>query len=201
MSGFHDVIRQLDKTGAATPALVIILSSLFFSATAPLSSALEFAADRVTRSDQHMNKTRVFYRDDMWRMEHNTSGPVQVTIVRKDRHVVWYLLPSTRHFKTMAFHSDHALMVRPHLEGELSREVVGTQIMDGHPTTLYEVKVQKPGAGMETYYQWLASDINFPLRLTKKDGDWTVEYRHVRIGRTSDSLFQLPRGYEPIDSR
>jgi hypothetical protein len=76
---------------------------------------------------------------------------------------------------------------------------VGTQPMDGRPTILYEVTVATPDAGSETYYQWLATDINFPLRLTKKDGDWTVEYRHVRIGRTPDFLFQLPHGYGPID--
>jgi hypothetical protein len=163
------------------------------------TSALEFAADRVIRIGQHMSQTRVFYRDEMWRMEYNQAGAVHVTIVRKDRDLVWHLLPATRHFKTMPFDSKYALLVVPRLDGELSREVVGTQTMDGRPTTLYEVTVITPDTERETYYQWLATDINFPLRLTKKDADWTVEYRHVRMGPTSDFLFQLPHGYGPLD--
>lgn len=182
-----------------TKSFIIGLIAFALWLPVAVTSALEFAADRVVRIGPRQSHTRVFYRENMWRMEYNQPGAVQVTIVRKDRDLVWHLLPVTRHFKTMPFDSQYALFVAPKLNGELSREVVGTQTMDGRPTTLYEVIVATPDAGSETYYQWVATDINFPLRLTKKDGDWTVEYRHVRIGPTPDFLFQLPHGYGPID--
>ncbi len=161
--------------------------------------ALEFTADRVTRTNRGLHHTRVFYRDQMWRLEHNETGPVSVTIVRQDREQVWHLLPSTRHFKIVSFTGDYALHTGTRLDHETSREAIGTQVIDGHPTTLYEVGVTLPGGRTETYYQWIATDINFSLKLAQKNGDWIVEYRHVKMGPIADSFFQLPYRYLPSD--
>ncbi len=49
------------------------------------------------------------------------------------------------------------------------------------------------------YYQWLATDIHFPLKLVRKDGSWSVEYRRVRMGHVSDFLFQLPVNFQPLE--
>ena len=177
-------------------ALVLVVSAL----TAPTdATALEFTADRTTRVAQHVERTRVVYRDDMWRVEYNSLGPVQVTIVRKDRQLVWHLLPVVRQFKTVDFHRAYGLMVRPALEGELAREIIGTQMMDGHPTTLYEVTVRNPAGAADHFYQWVATDLNFPLKLSKKNGDWSMEYHHLKIGHMPDYFFQLPRAYRPLD--
>jgi hypothetical protein len=162
-------------------------------------TALEFTADRVTRTDQGIHHARIFYREGMWRLEHNETGPVSVTIVRADRAQVWHLLPATRHFKTLSYNSDDALHLTTKLENEISREIIGTQTLDGHPTTLYEVVVVARGGRRETFYQWIATDINFPLKLAKKNGDWMVEYRHVKQGRVADVFFQLPHRYRPLD--
>ena len=161
------------------------------------SEALEFTADRITRTDRGLHHARIFYRDEMWRLEHNGNGPVSITIVRQDRDQVWHLMPSTRHFKVVSFHHDYALHLTTGLENEKSREAIGTQQLDGHPTTLYEVTVSLPGGQIETYYQWIATDIQFTLKLAKKNGDWMVEYRHVKLGPIADSFFQLPHRYLP----
>lgn len=161
--------------------------------------ALEFTADRTTRTDQGLHHSHIFYRDQMWRLEHNEKGPVSVTIVRQDRDQVWHLLPSTHHFKVVSFHRDYALHMGVQLDNETCREVIGTQILDGHPTTLYEVTVSSPGGQTDTYYQWIATDINFSLKLAKKNGDWMVEYHHVKLGPVAESFFQLPHRYLPSD--
>jgi hypothetical protein len=49
------------------------------------------------------------------------------------------------------------------------------------------------------YYQWLATDIHFPLKLMRKDGAWSVEYRRVRMGHVSDFLFELPVNFHPLE--
>ncbi|MBS0168984.1 MAG: hypothetical protein JSR62_01410 [Nitrospira sp.] len=160
---------------------------------------LEFTADLIMRVEQRVERTRVVYREDMWRMEHNTFGPVQVTIVRKDRLLAWHLLPATRQFKTVRFTRNHRLTVRPALEGELTRKIIGTQVMDGHPAVLYEVTTKTAGGVVKHFYQWIATDVNFPLKLVNKNGDWTMEYRHVRFGPMPDYFFQLPHAYLPVD--
>jgi hypothetical protein len=160
--------------------------------------ALEFTADRITKIDGRTGKANIYYRDNMWRIEHHTMGPVNVSIVRKDKQVVWLLLSRMKHFKTLPYSADQDLMVTEKMDGEVSREEIGQETREGHPTILYEV-VTKHGERTEAYYQWLATDIHFPMKLAKKDGSWIVEYQHVKLRSVTDYLFQLPLNFQPLE--
>ena len=176
---------------------VFLIAALVQGAGLP-SWALEFTADRITKMDGRTGKAVVYYRDDMWRIEHHSTGPVNVSIVRKDKQVVWLLLSRMKHFKTLPYSAEQDLMVTEKLAGEVSREEIGTETREGHPTVLYEVTT-KQGERTEVYYQWLATDIRFPMKLAKKDGSWIVEYQHVKMRAVSDYLFQLPVNFQPLE--
>jgi hypothetical protein len=160
--------------------------------------ALEFTADQVTKIDGRSHKANIYYRDQMWRIEHQSLGPVNVSIVRKDKQVVWLLLSRMKHFKTVPYSAEQDLNITEKLEGEILRQEIGTEVREGHPTTLYEVTT-KQGERVEVYYQWLATDIHFPMKLAKKDGSWIVEYQHVKLRSVSDYLFQLPLNFQPLE--
>jgi hypothetical protein len=160
--------------------------------------ALEFTADQVTKIDGKSHKATVYYRDSMWRIEHHTMGPVNVSIVRKDKQVVWLLLSRMKHFKTMPYSPDQDLRVSERLEGEVRREEIGSELREGHPTTLYEVTTRH-GAQTDVYYQWVATDIHFPMKLAKKDGSWILEYQHVKMRSVPDYLFNLPVNFQPLE--
>ena len=176
-----------------------LLIGLLWAFTAGPAWALEFSADQITHAQGKKHVSNIFYRDDRWRLEHQEIGPVNVTIVRKDKQVMWMLLSRLKHYKEVPYDAAQAPKVQETLEGETSREAIGRETLDGHPTTLYEVRV-KEGGRTESYYQWLATDIHFPLKLAKKDGSWVVEYRRVRMGHVSDFLFQLPVNFQPLES-
>lgn len=163
------------------------------------ASALEFTADQVTKTDGKIRKAYIYYRDAMWRIEHHTMGPVNVSIVRKDKQLVWLLLSRMKHFKTIPYDSQQELSVSVRLEGEVSREEIGSEVREGHPTVLYEVTT-KQGERVEAYYQWVATDIHFPMKLAKKDGSWIVEYQHVKMRSVSDYLFNLPVNFQPLET-
>jgi len=160
--------------------------------------ALEFTADLIMHANGKTHASNLYYRDDRWRLEHQDIGPVNVTIVRKDKQVTWLLISRLKHFKEVPYDASQAPKVQETLDGEVSRSVIGTETLDGHPTTLYEVHV-KEGEVTVDYYQWLATDIHFPLKLVRKDGSWSVEYRRVRMGHVSDFLFQLPVNFQPLE--
>jgi hypothetical protein len=111
---------------------------------------------------------------------------------------MWLIISRLKHFKEIPYDAEQAPKVQETLSGELSREAIGSEVLDGHPTTLYEVQV-KNGERTEAYYQWLATDIHFPLKLARKDGSWIVEYRRVRLRHLSDFLFQLPVNFQPLE--
>ena len=160
--------------------------------------ALEFTADQVTKIQGKLQKANIYYRDTMWRIEHHTMGPVNVSIVRKDKKLVWLLLSRMKHFKTIPYSPDQDLRVTEQLDGEISRQEIGTEVRDGHPTILYMVTTRH-GEQIEEYYQWLATDIRFPMKLAKKDGSWIVEYHHVKMRPVSDYLFNLPVNFQPLE--
>lgn len=159
---------------------------------------LEFTADQITKIDGRSHKAFIYYRDQMWRIEHHSLGPVNVTIVRKDKQLVWLLLSRMKHFKTLPYDAEQDLHVTPALEGEIQRQEIGTEVREGHPTILYEVTT-KQGEHVEQYYQWVATDLQFPMKLAKKDGSWIVEYQHVKMRSVSDYLFNLPVNFQPLE--
>ena len=167
-------------------------------ATAGSAFALEFSADQITKIDGRTHKASIYYRDQMWRIEHHSLGPVNVTIVRKDKQLVWLLLSRMKHFKTLPYNSEQDLRVTTLLEGEIERQEIGTEVREGHPTTLYEVTT-KAGERVEQYYQWVATDLQFPMKLAKKDGSWIIEYQHVKMRPVSDYLFNLPVNFQPLE--
>ncbi|ULA62765.1 MAG: conserved exported protein of unknown function [Nitrospira sp.] len=175
-------------------ALIVALGICFGGA----AWALEFTADRITKIDGRTSKAVIYYRANMWRIEHHTMGPVNVSIVRKDKQVVWMLLSRMKRFKTVPYSADQDLWVTEKLDGEVSREEIGQETREGHPTILYEV-VTKHGERTEVYYQWLATDLHFPMKLAKKDGSWIVEYQHVKFRAVTDYLFQLPLNFQPLE--
>lgn len=176
-----------------------VLVLLMVGFTAPdVAFALEFTADQITKIDGRTHKAFIYYRDQMWRIEHHSLGPVNVTIVRKDKQVVWHILSRMKHFKTLPYDDQQELRVTPALEGEISRQEIGTEVREGHPTILYEVTT-KQGERVEQYYQWIATDLQFPMKLAKKDGSWIVEYQHVKMRAVSDYLFNLPVNFQPLE--
>jgi hypothetical protein len=160
--------------------------------------ALEFSADQITKVDGRTHKAVIYYRDQMWRIEHHSLGPVNVTIVHKDKQVVWLLLSRMKHFKTLPYDAEQDLRITPVLEGEVQRQEIGSEVREGHPTTLYEVTT-KQGERVEQYYQWVATDLHFPMKLARKDGSWIVEYQHVKMRPLSDYLFNLPVNFQPLE--
>lgn len=177
---------------------IALVAACFWLSAGSAAWALEFMADQITKVNGLSRKSNIFYRDGMWRLEHHHPGPVNVTIVRRDKQVMWLLLSRIRHFKAMPYDPELAPQVSERLDGETARETIGDETLDGHPTTLYQVTVRK-GGREEIYYQWLATDIRFPLKLARKDGSWTVEYQHVRLRPVSDDLFRLPVNFQPLE--
>src|SRR5574342_261447 len=160
--------------------------------------ALEFTADQITKIDGRTRKALIYYRDQMWRIEHHSLGPVNVSIVRKDKQVVWLLLSRMKHFKTVPYDPEQDLWVTEKLEGEISRQEIGTEVREGHPTILYEVTT-KQGERVEESYQRVATDNHIPMKLAKQDGRWIVEYQHVKLRAVSDYLFNLPVNFQPLE--
>ena len=165
--------------------------------SAPTAWSVDFVADQLTQIGDRTYRGSLFCRDNMWRIEHNSPGSVEVTIVRKDKGVMWLLSARLKRFQTLPLTQDAGLLFRPTLGKEIAREVIGTETLDGHPATLSEVTVREGDQNI-VYYQWWADDLQLPLRVARRDGAWIVHYKNIRLHRVSTQMFELPLNYQPI---
>jgi hypothetical protein len=125
-------------------------------------------------------------------------GPVNVSIVRKDKQVVWLLLSRTKYFKRIPYGPEQDLRVSEMLDREVSWLETGTEVREEHPTILYQITT-KQGRQVEIYYQWIATEIHFPMKLARKDWSLIVECQHVKLRSVSDYFFNLPVNFRALE--
>jgi hypothetical protein len=121
------------------------------------ATALDFSAERIVKSGKSVVTAHVNATDDRWRFEFaRPQGDASIIIVRMDRQSSWLILSKRRQYLEVPIARDHQLAVSETMEGELSRELVGEQALNGYPTELFEVTVSENG-GERHYYQWVTN--------------------------------------------
>jgi hypothetical protein len=78
------------------------------------------------------------------------------------------------------------------MEGEVSREFIGDEVLNGYPTELFEVTVAENGVTRQ-YYRWVTKVQRFPVKTVSKQGRWSEEFRRLIFTEQSPFLFELPR--------
>jgi hypothetical protein len=158
----------------------------------------EFSAKMVSTSAGRTTTSMMYMKAGKTRLDHEMASG-SYTIVRPDLKKVWMVMTAGKSYMEIAQAKDQEANVpADKMKGEVSRKVVGSETIDGHPTTKYEVTVKMEDKTM-TSYQWWATDINFPIKTAAVDGSWSMEYREIKIGGQPDSLFELPAGYKKTE--
>jgi hypothetical protein len=181
--------------------LVICLASIPIGGLMQAATALDFSAERIVKNGKSVVTAHVNAKDDRWRFEFaQPQGGASIIIVRRDRNSSWLILSKQRQYLEVPISSDHRLAVSEAMEGELSRELVGDEMLNGYPTELFEVTVEERG-NTRQYYQWVTKVQRFPVKTVSKQGQWSEEYRHVRFTTQSPFLFELPRRLDSANPR
>ena len=157
------------------------------------ATALDFSAERIVKSGKKVVAAHVNAKDDRWRFEFaQPQGGASIIIVRMDLQSSWLILSRRRQYLELPIADEHRLAVNEKMEGELSREFVGDQILNGYPTELFEVTVAEGGESRQ-YYQWVTKVQRFPVQTVSKQGKWSEEFRHLIFTEQSPFLFELPQ--------
>ena len=159
--------------------------------------AKEYSATMVSKSAGQTITTQIYMKPDKFRTDTKMAGTS--TIVRKDLNKAWTIMPSQKMYMEIQGMADapSAQAVEDKVKGEVSRKKVGSETINGHPSTKYEVTAKSDGKTMQIY-QWWATDISFPVKTAAVDGSWSMEYKDIKIGDQPDSLFEIPSGYKKM---
>jgi hypothetical protein len=171
---------------------VRLLSGLFFVlfAFGSIAVAADLTADTVTKAGKKTTAGKISVKGEKYRLE--TAYTPIFYIGRGDKGVFWEINGAEKTYAEGKLTPVTKPKIDEKLPGEISRKQVGTETVDGHPAKKSEVSV-KEGNKTETYYQWWATDISFPVKLANSSGSWSVEYKNIKKG-VADSLFELPPG-------
>ena len=152
---------------------VIGLVSMSLGGLPAPAGALDFSGDRIVKSGKSVVTAHVNAKDDRWRFEfsHPQRG-ASVIIVRADRGTAWLIFSKRRLYLEEPIASDPRLSVHETMEGEVSREFVGHETLNGYPTELLEVTVAE-GGETRRYYRSVTTVQRFPLKTVRKQGDWS----------------------------
>lgn len=157
------------------------------------AAALDFSADWIQKRGQSVVTAHVNAKDDRWRFEYALPQQgASVMIVRADKQHSWLILSRSRQYLEVPITTDHLLTVAEKMDGEISREFVGDETLNGYPTELFEVTVSEDGETQQ-YYRWVTKAERFPLKTVSKRGKWSEEFRRPIFTTQSPFLFELPR--------
>ena len=188
---------DLGERRRAGSGFVFGLVASFISGPAHQAEALDFSADRIVKNGKSVVKSHVNAKDDRWRFEFaQPQRGASVIIVRVDRGIAWLILSKRRQYFEEPIVSDHQLTVMENMTGEISRELVGDEVLDGRPVELFEVTVAKDGETRH-YYRWVTKAERFPLKTVSKQGTWSEEFQRLLFTEQSPFLFELPRRLDP----
>ncbi len=179
------------------------LTAVALVLTAHRAVATDFSADRIVKSGKAVTTAHVNAKGDRWRFEFtHPQGGASIIIVRTDRRLSWLILSERRQYLEVPIARHHLLSITEKMDGEVSREFIGTETFQGHPAELFEVTVSREGE-LRHYYQWVTQAQRFPVKTVSREGSWSEEFRHLLFVEQSPWLFELPqrldRGNPPIE--
>lgn len=171
-------------------ALLFYLSVTMMGCSSPVANK-DFSADFMSRSGSVSFKGKMFFSGDKFRME----NPQAVTITRMDKKAVWVLMPSQKMYMEQPMTEDHAKGVAQKMEGEIKREKVGSETVNGIKADKYRVTYKTDGSS-GSIFQWTASGLSMPVKTSSVDGKWSMELKNIKFGSQPASLFEIPAGYK-----
>jgi hypothetical protein len=169
---------------------VVWSCALLFVLGASLSLlAAEIAADMITKEGKVTRNGKFYLKDNKCRVE--KGGTPLYTIVRGDKGLLWEVNGAENTYVEAKLTPAMRPWTEEKIVGESGRKQIGTETIDGHPTKKYEVTV-KMGGKSNTYHQWFATDINFPVKMANVSGKWSVEYKNIQKKVAPNIVFDLP---------
>ncbi len=157
--------------------------------------ASEFSADfAIMTRDHGKTSGKMYAKQNKFRMDFRNQEEVSA-INRADKKIIWNVMHKEKMYIETPYNQENKPRVEEKFEGEIERKLVGKETIDGHPTEKYLI-TYITNETKQQVYQWLATDISFPIKTAAVDGSWVQEYKNIKIGSQPDSLFEVPAGYQ-----
>lgn len=184
------------------PAVLFLFAAIGASAATLEAPTADYSADRIIESVQGNMSQKVYASGLKERTEMSMGGMQMVSILRRDREVMWTLMPAQGMYVEMDLKK--ALEQQPASGPEIGVEItrMGDENVDGIATTKYKMTVKDKSA---SGFLWLTRE-NIPLKMEVLATDGNDRHRvvmrlqNLKIGKQDAALFEIPAGLGKMPS-
>ena len=162
------------------------------------STAAEFSARMMLRDGPKTTPGRIYVKPDKMRQEFLDDEGHTITIVRKDKRLIWVLLPRDRSYLEMPLKTKlpgQFLEIPPEA---LSKRKLGVETVNGYATERYQAIIPGGAGGPTVQTFWVCGKLGMPLKMECKERNFGVEYKDIKEGLVPDRLFEVPPGFRKI---
>lgn len=174
--------------------LLVVIALLMFALP---TVAAEFSADMQINAGGQQMTSKMYAKGDKQRVELNTPGGKMINIVDLKTGKMFSLMPAQKMYMEHGGMDDASLkQIKEFREGKTpaNTKKVGSEKIAGFSTDVYEVNDPKTGKTK----LWYSPKLQYPLKSegTGPMGKHTMTLSNIKQGGVSDSLFQIPAGYQ-----
>ncbi len=189
-----------DKRGGKLPWKYMAgLAAALILLTLPLRGlAAEFTANMVLKDGGKTMPGKIYVKGDKMRQEFIDEHGQSVTIVRKDKKVIWVIMPWEKAYVEMPLGKELPGQFLQLPANCLKKRKVCTEMVSGYPTERYQVTVPGDQFGPVIQTFWVCEKLGLPLKMDCKEKKFSVEYKDIKEGQVPDKLFEPPPGFQKV---
>lgn len=180
--------------------VLVAAGAFLISAVCP---AAEFSADMVQKTSKKTIKGKMYVKGDKLRQEITQGGEKEIVIFRPDKKVVWFLQPGKKTYMKVSQRiiigvDDPAVRARMKRIGTMKK--LGTAKLNGY--TCNKIQWSTKSGAKYVLTEWTSDKLKIAVKSEFKEpsGVSSVEYKNIKEGGVSDSVFELPKGYKRVQT-
>jgi hypothetical protein len=186
----------MGKRSTAVSLWICLAASGFFLLAASTAWPVEFAAQMVLCQGSKAMPGKIYVKDGKMRQEFIDAEGHTVTIVRRDKKLIWVLLPLEKLYVEMPLTNKlpgQFLQVPPEA---MAKRRLGSEKVNGYEADKIEVTLRGGDSGVRKEIYWVPEKLGLPVKMVCRERNLCLEYRDIREGQVAELLFEVPPGYQ-----
>lgn len=181
--------------------LLFLISLVFMAPTFASPPTVEYSADWQMETDEGVMLGKIYNAPDKERRDFTMSGQSMLMIMRRDKNIIWNLMPNERMYMEMK--PEDSQSGGDDLDQyNIEQTVVGEEVINGVRTTKGKIIMtgKNPKLGKMGGFWWKTpQDIVMKLDVIAVDRNEKdrikMELDNLNIGTQDPALFEIPPGY------
>jgi len=164
-------------------------------------SNAEYSAESYMETADGVQQGPVYVAPGMERREFVENGESMVMIIRKDKKLIWTLMPGNMYMETKFSEEGRKDDLGSY---KIETTTIGPETVNGMKTTKSKMIMTGPNGTKMGGFSWLSKEGIMvkmdAIAVDKKKKDrFKIELQNIKIGKQDRDLFGIPDGYSKMD--